>query len=935
MKTAIFAILLAIGMIAFSVLVLRATSPHVNKQQSARPLDSASGSPAFYALHDPEGQARELKAESSAQGKGRSRRNSDSRLAEASRFDTGVGAFQDFRRAAELLKEFADQNDARACMLYGHMLVDGRGDYLPSDIPEATRYFEKAEMLGHAEARSMKVLSRVVADSRTGDLLREDTRRDLLSLARSGNRLALQQALYDRTNQASQHKHDSNKYKSFWGEARELAKILSHDFGDLFAIWFLCSPWDSEQYDGGLDQCCDSFERLGSFGIPHPLLNASLLILKHQIQAKQEQGECDERLSHLLVEALEKLAVNGFLDAHECLAECYLYGIGVASDFESSQQHLTMAYGQIPNSKALSSLRAAPAASMFGNVQTFISRSPFGLSRQLEAFRSHGAESRPVDLASALISVERDRVNSTLPGSPLALAASSGHFPSQVLMLHIKRNLERSLQKRDEYLDLDLWKEKAVSAGEDLARPKEIDSFLGSLPEGSLRDVSLRDVMMEAGAFASLSLNVEDEVLSRTFAEAGIQRFAVAAIAGGSIDSYVLSRQRLDHGWENLAPGFQSDSGLGSARLERSSNADVRALAPSLPSRSPSLDTYWFCSQGNELKVFVERHRGDIDESIKSMISELSDEVRERLPDLHSRSLSVPASMLGEIQKFSNDIGMEFVRIYSMPFLFKADDSLEYNGKARYAILSRDFEIGMHEVTVKQFARFIAETGYLTSLEDPENHQSREFFLQSFGWVPNWKRPGRFGYYGEFVDDVDAVEDRASHPVSCVSWYDAKAFCEWIGKIDGVRYSLPTEAQWEYVYKDRAFLDTPPWHAYSANAQFRRGREREARLLPSLETFPVKDEGEFHRWHHPLGVSGMGGNVSEWTSDWHDRSELSSPNPEIEVVDPTGPETGYMKVYVGDNFSEPYSYKFRERRSLYPHYGCPQVGFRVVREVLQ
>jgi formylglycine-generating enzyme required for sulfatase activity len=186
------------------------------------------------------------------------------------------------------------------------------------------------------------------------------------------------------------------------------------------------------------------------------------------------------------------------------------------------------------------------------------------------------------------------------------------------------------------------------------------------------------------------------------------------------------------------------------------------------------------------------------------------------------------------------------------------------------------FEIDTHEVTHSEYASFVKATGH----------------RHPYHWISG-KVP----------------EGKGDLPVYNVDWKDSSAYCRWAGK------RLPTEAEWEKAARGGLEGQDFPWGDKITPA--------DARFNVTSGPGPV---GQFKP--NAYGVYDMAGGVSEWVSDWFDRTYYEK-SPE---KNPLGPESGKYKLIRGGAWSDgPRRVTVFFRNWVRPDQTTPNIGFRCAR----
>jgi formylglycine-generating enzyme len=157
--------------------------------------------------------------------------------------------------------------------------------------------------------------------------------------------------------------------------------------------------------------------------------------------------------------------------------------------------------------------------------------------------------------------------------------------------------------------------------------------------------------------------------------------------------------------------------------------------------------------------------------------------------------------------------------------------------------------------------------------------------------------------------------NNSEQPVVAVSWFDAVAYCEWLSRMLGKKYRLPTEAEWERAARGGVEGETFPWGDCTPDE------------LPDYASrWKSAPEPVGLYAPNPFGLYNLGDNVHEWCADWYDAAYYSV-SPER---NPQGPHSSSRRASRGGSWRHQIKVtRTAARSSIPPEFKYADYGFRM------
>ncbi|MCF8364987.1 MAG: SUMF1/EgtB/PvdO family nonheme iron enzyme [Bacteroidales bacterium] len=290
----------------------------------------------------------------------------------------------------------------------------------------------------------------------------------------------------------------------------------------------------------------------------------------------------------------------------------------------------------------------------------------------------------------------------------------------------------------------------------------------------------------------------------------------------------------------------------------------------------------------DEANAFVEAEELKIEEADWQAASTKNDVAayRDFLKKHHSGKYAENAGRIVALN-ILQETGIEMVFVKGGTFTMGCDtinDSDCYKSSFAHTVKLDGFFMGKYEVTQKQ-----------------------------------WKK-----VMGSLPDNIYKSYKCNECPIIDVNYNDAMEFIAKLNSKTGMKYRLPTEAEWEYAARGGASASSATATTYAGSNNISDVAWYDGNSGSQIHPVGQKKPNE-------LGLYDMSGNVWEWCADWYGADYYSN----SPANNPQGPSSGSDRVSRGGSWGNDAPYCRVANRHFYdpPDFRGNDLGFRLSRDV--
>jgi formylglycine-generating enzyme required for sulfatase activity len=215
----------------------------------------------------------------------------------------------------------------------------------------------------------------------------------------------------------------------------------------------------------------------------------------------------------------------------------------------------------------------------------------------------------------------------------------------------------------------------------------------------------------------------------------------------------------------------------------------------------------------------------------------------------------------------------------------------EDEGPFRQVTLS-PFWMAEVEVTWDEYLAFFRATGSQGRTEGQVVKSKKTDAIS--GATPPWGAP-------------DQGWGKGTRPAITMSWHAASVYCQWLTKVTGKKYRLPTEAEWEYACRGGTqtpyFFEGNP-KKFTSDGFLKKILKPDTSTIASRVIYKVNSNSRTQEpvsvLANPFGLKNMSGNIAEFCLDYYSADTYRTDS--VAAVNPRGPLKGPEHVIRGGSF---------------------------------